>query len=46
MVLSFKIQTDRTLITDEEFEKICRENSDRKFERTARGEFVIRVRSA
>ena len=41
MVSTFKIQADRTLITDEEFEKICRENSDRKFERTARGELVI-----
>ena len=41
MVATFKIQADRTLITDEEFEKICRENSDCKFERTAQGELVI-----
>ena len=41
MVSTFKIQADRTLITDAEFEKICRENSDRKFERTAQGELVI-----
>ena len=41
MVSTFKIQADRTLITDEEFEKLCRENSDRKFERTAQGELVI-----
>ena len=41
MVSTFKIQADRILITDEEFEKICRENSDRKFERTAQGELVI-----
>ena len=39
MVITFR--TDRTLITDAEFEKICRENSDRKFERTAQGELVI-----
>lgn len=36
MVSTFRIQADRTLITDEKFEKICRENSDRKFERTAK----------
>lgn len=41
MVSTFKIQADRTTITDEEFEKICRENRDRKFERTAQGELVI-----
>ena len=41
MVATFKIQADRTAITDEEFEKICRENRDRKFERTAQGELVI-----
>lgn len=41
MVSTFKIQADRTAITDEEFEKICRENRDRKFERTAQGELVI-----
>ncbi len=41
MVVTFKIQADRTAITDEEFEKICRENRDRKFERTAQGELVI-----
>ena len=41
MVSTFKIQADRTLITDEEFEKLCRENCDRKFERTAQGELVI-----
>ena len=41
MVSTFKIQADRTLITDEEFEKLCRENSDRKFERTAQGELII-----
>ena len=39
MVITFR--TDRTLITDAEFEKICRENSDRKFERTAQGELLI-----
>ena len=41
MVSTFKIQADRTAITDEEFEKICCENRDRKFERTAQGELVI-----
>jgi len=41
MVSTFKIQADRTTITDEEFEKICRENRDRKFECTAQGELVI-----
>jgi Uma2 family endonuclease len=41
MVSTFKIQADRTTITDEEFEKICCENRDRKFERTAQGELVI-----
>jgi Uma2 family endonuclease len=41
MVVTFKIQADRTAITDEEFEKICCENRDRKFERTAQGELVI-----
>ena len=41
MVSAFKIQADRTLISDEEFEKICRENCDRKFERTAQGELVV-----
>ena len=41
MVSTFKIQADRTAITDEEFEKICRENRDRKLERTAQGELVI-----
>ncbi len=41
MVSTFKIQADRTAITDEEFEKICRENRDRKFERTAQGDLVI-----
>lgn len=41
MVFTFKTQADRTAITDEEFEKICRENRDRKFERTAQRELVI-----
>ena len=41
MVSTFKLQSDRPAITDEEFEKICRENRDRKFERTAQGELVI-----
>ena len=40
MVSTFRIQADRTLISDEEFEKICGDNRDRKFERTAQGELV------